>query len=46
MRVARHDDFGHVDALGTQGVEFAEQHRGVDDDTVADDRGDMRVEDA
>ena len=35
-----------VDALALEHVELGDEHRGVDDDTVADDGGDVRVEHA
>ena len=35
-----------VDALGGEGVQLCEQHGGVDHHAVADDRGDVVVEDA
>ena len=54
LLVVRHDQVGvpadhqaaGVDAPGRQGVELLEQDRRVDDDTVADDRRDVVVEDA
>jgi hypothetical protein len=46
VRVARHDQARHVDALGLQGFEFGQQHRRVDDDAVSDDGRDVRVEHA
>ena len=46
VRIATHDEAAGVDALGGQAVELLEQHGGVDDDAVADDRRDVVVEDA
>ena len=46
VRVAAHDQAAGVDALGGQAVELLEQHGGVDDDAVADDRRDVVVQDA
>ena len=52
--VVRHDQMGvaadqqprGVDPLGREGVDLGEQHGRVDDHPVADDRGDVVVEDA
>ena len=44
--VAADQQPGGVDALGGQGVHLGQQHGGVDDHAVADDRGDVVVEDA
>ena len=54
LLVVRHDQVGvaadleprAVDALGGQRVDLGQQHPGVDDDAVADHRGDVVVEDA
>ena len=53
LLVVRHDQVGvaahhhpaHVDPLGRQRVELGQEHPGVDDHAVADDRGDVGVED-
>ena len=44
VRVAGHAHQPGVDALALEHVELVEQHRGVDDDAVADDRHDPRIQ--
>ena len=46
VRVGRDEQPRAVDAAGGQAVDLLEQHLGVDDDAVADDRHDARAEDA
>ena len=46
MRVTADEESAAVDSLGSEPIELCEQHRGVHDDTVADDRRDVVVEDA
>ena len=46
VRVARDDEPRDVDASIDERVELGQQHRGIDDDAVADDRGDARIENA
>ena len=46
VRVARDDEPRDVDVLRAQGVQFGEQHGGVDHDAVADDRRDRGVQHA
>ena len=48
IRCALPDSFTarRVDALALEHVELGDQHRGIDDHAVADDRGDVRVEHA
>ena len=44
VRVARHLEPAAVDALGLEAIDLVEQHAGVDDHAVADDRHDVVVE--
>ena len=46
VRVARDDEARDVDAALDERVELGQEHRGIDDDAVADDRGHAGVEDA
>ena len=46
VRVAREQQPAGVDAAGVEALDLLEQHRRVDHDAVADDRGDPRGEDA
>ena len=46
VRVARHHESRDVNASIDERVEFGQQHRRIDDDAVANDRGHARIENA
>ncbi len=46
VRAAADSNAGDVDAPRGQGVELVDQRDRVDDDAIADDRGDVRIQDA